>query len=204
MKLLFNIFIGVVLSTTTFAQTFHFVSMFDTKDESIGVGMQKERQLINNEIQTIAGYLEEFGYSSEFSDYYGETCGKAPLMRAINSLQVAPEDIVMFYYGGHGGRAMNNSSDRFPQMCLGENSERNYVPSTLIKNMVLKKQPRLTIILTGCCNSEANWITIKNVVAMSKGYTSQNGVNKDAYKRLFIYYRKCRAMKRSSHNKRCR
>lgn len=121
------------------AQTFHFVSMFDTNDSKIGEGMKAERMLITNEMQTIAGYLEEFGYDSEFSEYYGNNCGKAPLMQAINNLNVGNDDIVLFYYGGHGTRAYNNSEDRFPQMCLGERSTMNYVPSSLIKNMIIKK-----------------------------------------------------------------
>lgn len=168
------------------AQTVHFVTMFDTNDIKIGTGMKAERQLIQNEMQTIAGYLEEYGYDSEIADYYGDNCGRASLMKAINSLQVGSDDVVVFYYGGHGARAYNNESDRFPQMCLGEAYESNWVPSTLIKNMIKKKNPRLTVVLTGCCNKEDSGVTIKSVVAQSQGYTSEANVNKAAYKHLFL------------------
>lgn len=168
------------------AQTLHFISMFDTNDNSIGAGMRSERMLINNEMQTIAGYLEEFGYDSQFSDYYGANCGRASLMQAVNALQVSSDDVVIFYYGGHGARAYNNSEDRFPQMCLGESSQSNWVPSSLIKNIISQKNPRLTIILTGCCNKEGAGVTIKSIVAQSSGYTSEANINKTAYKKLFL------------------
>ena len=170
---------------TVNSQTLHFISMFDTNDQKIGAGMKTERMLINNEMQTIAGYLEEFGYDSQFSDYYGANCGKASLMQAINGLQVGSNDVVVFYYGGHGARAYNNSEDRFPQMCLGEPSQSNWVPSSLIKNIIAKKNPRLAIILTGCCNKEGSGVTIKSIVAQSSGYTSE-AINKTAYKKLFL------------------
>lgn len=182
----FALFLLLVMQQITLAQTFHFISMFDTNDQRIGSGMKTERMLLTNEMQTIAGYLEEFGYDCEFSEYYGNNCGKTPLMHAINNLNVSNDDIVLFYYGGHGARAYNDEGDRFPQMCLGEKSERNYVPSSLVKNMIAKKNPRLTVILTGCCNKEGVDITIKSIVAQSQGYTSQAGVNKEAFKQLFL------------------
>lgn len=186
-KLIFlALLIALTLQMTANAQTFHFISMFDTNDQKIGEGMEAERMLITNEIQTIAGYLEEFGYDSEFSEHYGSSCGKASLIQAINNLNVTNNDVVLFYYGGHGARAYNNSEDRFPQMCLGEKSSMNYVPSSLIKNMIAEKKPRLAIILTGCCNKEDARVTIKSIVAQSQGYTSQAKINKNAFKQLFL------------------
>ncbi len=168
------------------AQTFHVITMFDTNDQNIGASMKTERMMVINEMQTIAGYFEEFGYDCSMDDYYGNNCGKAQLMQAVGNLDIGSDDIVLFYYGGHGARAYNNSSDRFPQMCLGERSETNWVPSTLIKNMIMKKNPRLTIVLTGCCNKETAGVTIKSIVAQSQGYTSQSEVNKNAFKNLFL------------------
>ncbi len=178
--------IAVFLQLAASAQTFHIITMFDTNDQSIGTGMKSERQKLINEFQTMAGYLEEFGYDCAMSDYHGNNCGKAQLMQAINNLNIESDDIVLFYYGGHGARAYNNSSDRFPQMCLGERYESNWVPSTLIKNMIAKKNPRLTIVLTGCCNKETTGVTIKSIVAQSQGYTNLAEVNKNAFKELFL------------------
>lgn len=186
MKKTLSLLLISVFVLTTNAQTLHFISMFDTNDPKIGSGMKRERMLVNNEMRTIAGYLEEFGYDSQFCDCYGTNCGRTSLMQVINSLEVESNDVVIFYYGGHGARAYNNSEDRFPQMCLGEPSQSNWVPSSLIKNIISKKKPRLAVILTGCCNKEDAEVTIKSIIAQSSGYTSEANINKSAYKKLFL------------------
>lgn len=169
-------------------QTVHFVSMFDTKDAKLGSGMAYECAMINNEFQTIAGYLEDFGFDSEISEYTGDNCGKTQLLTAINGLEIAPEDVVLFYYGGHGGRPVN-STDSFPQMCLGHQNQENFVPATLIRNIIESKNPQLTIVITGCCNSESRGISIKSVVAQSQGYTSEGSIDKSRYKNLFTDFK---------------
>lgn len=71
-------------------------------------------------------------------------------------------------------------------MCLGEPSQSNWVPSSLIKSIISKKKPRLAVILTGCCNKEDAEVTIKSIIAQSSGYTSEANINKSAYKKLFL------------------
>lgn len=183
-KLGASLLVCLLSSLSIHAKTIHFISMFDTKDESIGDGMKMECAIMNNEFQTIAGYMEDFGFDSEISQYSGDNCGKGQLMSVMNSLDVAPDDIVLFYYGGHGGRPLN-STDNFPQMCLGHRNEANFVPATLIKNIIAKKGPQLTIVMTGCCNSEDKNISVKSVVAQAQGYTNEKQIDKSRFKKLF-------------------
>lgn len=173
-------------SSTAKCQTLHVITMFDTQDKKIGKSMTMERKIIADEFETIAKYLEEFGYDSQFSHYFGDKCGKRHLMNAVSNLNVQSNDVVLFYYGGHGARAYNNESDEFPQMCLGEPYQSNWVPATLIKNMIAAKNPRLSIILTGCCNKEGQGVTIKSIVAQSQGYTNESRIDKSAFKKLFL------------------
>jgi len=186
MRTLLVVLLMICSSQLMLAQTFHFISMFDTNDEKIGTGMSTERLLVLNEMQTIAGYLEDFGFDSEFSEYYGDNCGHNNLMAAIDELEVEEQDVVVFYYGGHGARAYGNEQDRFPQMCLGEKSQAKWIPSSLVRNMIENKNPRLTIILTGCCNKEDAGVSIKSIVAQSNDYTSEANVDKSAFKKLFL------------------
>lgn len=176
----------VLLQMTVQAQKIHVIVFCDTNDEKIGVNKESERKLTINEMQTIAGYLESYGYDSEFTECYGNNCNKQNLMQVINGLQVEANDVVFFYYGGHGSHAAYNETDPFPQMCLGEDYETNWVPVTLIKNIITKKNPRLSVILTGCCNKEDSGVSIKSLVAESGDYTYETQVNKEAYKKLFL------------------
>lgn len=173
-----------VVVSTAYSQAIKIIGIFDTTDSSIGTSMTRERMIVINELKNIANSLELYGYDMQVEEYYGANCGKQPLMQAINNLQVSNEDIVIFYYAGHGARSVNDKVDKFPQMCLGERNPDNYVPASLVRNMIAKKNPKFALILTGCCNSNAN-ITIKSIVAMSSGYTNQQSINPEFYHKLF-------------------
>lgn len=168
------------------AQTLHVVVFCDTNDRSIGQNKESEREITTNEMQTIAKILEEYGYDSELTDCHGNYCNKSNLIRTVKGLDIiANKDVVFFYYGGHGSRAVGNDEDPFPQMCLGEDYQENWVPVTLIKNIIMNKHPRLAIILTGCCNKEDSGVSIKSVVSEAK-YTKETNIDKEAYKKLFL------------------
>lgn len=172
--------------TVITAQTLHVVVFCDTNDRSIGQNKESERKITINEMQTIAEILEEYGYDSELTECNGNYCNKRNLIKTVRGLDVTPnKDVVFFYYGGHGSRAVNNDSDPFPQMCLGEDYQENWVPATLIKNIIMAKQPRLAVILTGCCNKEDSGVSIKSVVSEA-AYTKESAINKEAYKKLFL------------------
>lgn len=168
------------------AQKLHVVVFCDTNDEKIGENKESERKITMNEMQTIACCLEESGYDSEFIECYGNNCNKSNLMKVIHNLDIRSDDVVFFYYGGHGTHAFDNENDKFPQMCLGEEYQDNYVPVTLVKNAIVRKSPRLAVILTGCCNKEQRGVTVKSVVAESGNYTKETELNKDAFKKLFL------------------
>lgn len=184
LKLLFLICLLAVQGVLK-AQTLHILVFCDTNDRNIGVNKESERKITINEMSTIADILGEYGYDSEMKQFSGNDCNKKNLISAVKNLGVTSNDVVFFYYGGHGSRAMNNDSDPFPQMCLGEDYQENWVPATLIKNMVMAKNPRLAIIMTGCCNKEDAGVTIKSVMSEAP-YTKEADYDKSAYKKLFL------------------
>lgn len=167
------------------AQTLHTLIFCDTNDRSIGPNKESERNITINEMQTIAEVLDEYGYDHDLIECHGDYCNKRNLMQVVRGLDIGPQDVVFFYYGGHGSRAMNNSNDPFPQMCLGEDYQENWVPATLIKNMIMNKNPRLAVIITGCCNKEDAGVTIKSVMSEAR-YTKESNINKEAYRKLFL------------------
>lgn len=176
----------VMFQANMIAQTLHIVVFCDTNDKKIGVNKESERKITLNEMETVSAVLGEYGYDSEMYEYHGNYCNKSNLLKVVKGLEIVPEkDVVFFYYGGHGSRAMNNDEDPFPQMCLGEDYEENWVPATLVKNIIMKKNPRLAIILTGCCNKEDAGVSIKSVVSEA-AYTQENSIDKAAYKKLFL------------------
>lgn len=180
------IILCLCLSLQSHAQTIHFIGLFDTNDAKIGRGMNIEKYLICNEMKTIIGYLKEFGYKEgNFWVFDGVNCNPQMAIGSVNALKTNDDDTVIFYYGGHGARALNDN-DPFPQMCLGQHNPRQFVPASLIRNIIQKKKLRSAVVLTGCCNFEDRDVEIKSITVQSQSHTVEAGVNKQAFKKLFM------------------
>lgn len=149
-----------ILSITLSAKTFHYIGFYDTGDIRIGYSVGVDAQALNACINDLTQGLAHMGYLSEVRTYTDSLCSKASLTAVLDNLQVAPDDIVFFFYDGHGIRA-ENDPDPFPQMCLGSVVESKFVPVTLVKNILLSKGARLNIIITECCNKEHKNVRIK-------------------------------------------
>ena len=75
-------------------------------------------------------------------------------------MEVGRDDIVFFFYGGHGTHAFNNADDPWPQMCMNTNIESLFMPVASVDKLIAAKQPKLRIILTNCCNKEQTGVSI--------------------------------------------
>ena len=71
------------------------------------------------------------------------------ILRELQSLVVAPNDAVVFYYSGHGAF----DQQRNEQYLLMEGRGNLY--RTMVAKTIESKSPRLSVILTDCCNVKA-------------------------------------------------
>lgn len=167
-------------------QTFHAIVACNTIDSNIGVGMVADMENMSNAIQIIAAHLDcEF----EMEVFDGQRCTKANLTNYINEMNVKRDDVVMFFYGGHGTHALNNPEDPWPQMCMNTNIESLFMPVLSVEQLIAAKQPKLSIIMTNCCNKEQLGITIKPLYAQSTGATMLSDYNVAAFKKLFLEFK---------------
>lgn len=168
------------------AATFHVIGIFDTTDQNIGLSMRQERAFFENEMKTIAHTLELYDCDNTFDIRTEGQCSKRGLLDCLSELSVEPDDVVLFYYGGHGGRNPNDR-DPFPQMCLGSGDPDLFVPASLVRNEILNKGPRLLVMLTGCCNSADPSISVKTTLtAMSGGCTRLATGTSEFYRKLLL------------------
>lgn len=173
-----------MLATLTLnAKTFHLIIFCNTTDEKIGASCEKDHNLVYQEASTIADYLD---YEVKYYDYYGDRCSRENLLGLLSDLHCAADDIVMFYYSGHGVHAAADAGS-FPQMCLKYSGyqQDKFVPVKTVDEELAKKNAQLYVILTDCCNNIADWVSAKGYFdGMSKA-TEIKDVDAKYYRQLF-------------------
>lgn len=188
---------GFILILPTNSQTLHAIIFANTKcpgeePGSMGIGpsVTCDYQRMKIEFETMASFLN---YKKDFQWYEGSPnhfC-RTNLESALNNLSCGKDDIVIFYYSGHGGRSPKETKDPFPWMQLVVdpyhppwNASQYYSLSQVLKR-IEAKQPRLSIVLGDLCNSLSNAIPQKDVPEM-KGATKISKAPCDFYKDLFL------------------
>ncbi len=127
----------------------------NTTVSDIGQACKTDLQLVQNEFKGIAQAL---GLNYKETVVSGENYGKAQLVEAMNSIQPASDDIVVFFYTGHGFR-FDDQKDYYPMLDLRSTSyqqisENTYIDLTSVYNTLKDKGERLCIVLSDCCNSK--------------------------------------------------
>lgn len=165
------------------AQKLHKIIFAATDDRKIGSSVKVDNDRANDEIDAIAGYI---GYEVVDYVYNGSRCTKQNLLTVLNGLNCSSQDIVFFYYSGHGVHPDGAREDKFPQMCLNTNIESLFVPARQVEEIIRSKNPRLRIIITDCCNNVNSSVTVKSLMDGGKGATIVKGNVADNYRRLFV------------------
>lgn len=177
------LFVGMVLlffSSNTFSQlTLHAIVVADTNDETIGLGVQKDVKNIKELLDSIAQYT---GLRLE-SDYIsGSQFNRYNVEQSVNRLSVGTNDVVIFYYTGHGARELDKKS-KWPSLAvegvhssvrLGEFLEFDWVIEQL-KN----KNPRFLIAIADACNNSI-------FASPLPGSKSRSFPSEAAYRHLFL------------------
>jgi len=184
----FRILLLAVLTMTglaTQAQKFHEIIFCNTIDNKIGSTCAIDERRMLSEIGSIA---ESIGYEPVEYVYSGTQCSKENLMSVLNSLNCSNKDVVLFYYSGHGIHANGGMEDKFPQMCLkySYSEQAKFVPVKLANEMISRKGPRLSILLSDCCNNvdEYGDVSVKHL-SQSRGVTVLKRSTVDNYRKLF-------------------
>lgn len=148
---------GVNPSTTNNAGTpakLHFIMVANTEDPRIGASVKKDVTNIYSEIKDVATFLKLPLNMVEIS---GTKFGKESVETAINNLKPGPDDIVIFYYSGHGYANDQQSAQTYPQFDLRQSRFDDIYVATLnvaeVASRIKAKNARLNIIISDCCNS---------------------------------------------------
>ncbi|MEO6819604.1 MAG: caspase family protein [Ginsengibacter sp.] len=132
----------------------------NTNDEIIGASAKKDFDDINGTITTLSANL---GMKLIATRINGINFNKKNVDNALINLKKAKptkDDIVIFYYSGHGFRYDNDTSP-YPRMQLKESFsqkelDHNNLSLEEVYNQILKLGARVSIVLADCCNDKIN------------------------------------------------
>ncbi|MGV3599700.1 MAG: caspase family protein [Dyadobacter fermentans] len=126
-------------------QSFYAVLVADTRDPAIGSGCQKDLAEMSGTLRSISKKIE-YNYREIVCDQ--EKFGKAGIQEAISNIECKPEDIIFFYYTGHG-ISNDVGSSRFPVLYLKDEN----LELEIVHGLLRDKNPRFCLTFGDCCNN---------------------------------------------------
>ena len=134
------------------------IIMANTLDPEIGKGCREDIQSIRHMFDKMARHMK-FNFLELIIK--GRAYSKRNIVDTIESLTPGSDDIVVFYYSGHGFRFKKDEKRRFPQVDLRSIPSSNKI-SVFNKNThnlselyekIKKRGARLNIVIGDCCNN---------------------------------------------------
>jgi hypothetical protein len=127
------------------AATLHAFLVCDTHGDQIEASVEADYRNMRNEIRKIARYT---GMKAKITPFTGYRVN-ANFVKAIDRAKVRRDDVVIFYWSGHGKR-YETQQDPWP--VLDFTYDRRDVFHHTVTEKLMQKRPRLILSLTDCCN----------------------------------------------------
>lgn len=137
----------VWLSVGMNARTIHWITFIDTNDDHIGeMNKNAHDVLYNHFINVVNDEVAQFGYVHKIYDYSGNKYTPENCEHIIQNLQCEHNDIVVFYYIGHGYQGSTDfQNSKYINCIIGSKTE-NSIPLSWIHQAL--KQKKAQFVLT--------------------------------------------------------
>ncbi len=134
--------------------TMRFVAVADTLDARIGATVQVDLDTLPALFREGA---EASGLRFDQRRVQGDSFAAENIRRVVEDLPIEPDDIVVFYYSGHGARA-ESKTDAWPVMALGGNGFGEIASFDLawVYATLKARRPRALVIAVDCCQEEVD------------------------------------------------
>lgn len=133
----------------------HLVLVANTEDKEIGKTCMIDKDATYKTFSDIAEFLE---IQFKPTVIFGKEFSKANVDKAVSAVQPGPNDIVVFYYSGHG---FNNMDEQymFPYLDLRDKSFQRFggaytLNVETIYRKLRSKGARLNLVISDCCNND--------------------------------------------------
>ncbi len=132
-------------TTPTAEPVIHLIMVADVEDRSIGKSTAQDQQDITTTFNKIS---RELGVDLKDYQFSGSTFNKNDIIDNVRNLQTNPDDVIIYYYSGHGYNDTENTSE-YPTMALDGTD----MALEEVYNELQSKNARLTLIIGDMCNS---------------------------------------------------
>lgn len=144
------------INNNTSSSTLHLILVTNSNDATLGSGFAANHKKIRSLFKDAA---LASGMKVDIKEVIGDDFNKQNIASAVSSVTTSENDVVIFYYSGHGFRFKDQKS-QWPQMDLRQGAYQDLATNTLnIDNDVYKplskKNPRLLMVIGECCNVDA-------------------------------------------------
>lgn len=179
----------LLFSAETYAKTIHWLTFIDTMDRNVGEIDKSSRQLLYSRwIDLVNSTLKDNGYSVDIIDVYDSKTTPENCKTIVNNLDCGAEDIVVFYYIGHGTE--NTGASRFPLMLMGQVNPNKFIPLSWVHKTLKSKGARLTVTIGMCCNARQGVAgRVDPTFSANYGNTYVSEEQSNCIKKMFLNYR---------------
>ncbi len=179
---------GKGLNSKQLKTKLYLIAVANTKDASIGVSTKKDLDKITSNFDLIS---RKAGIQYIPKVFAGNNFFKIDIEKYIKSLRPGSNDIVIFYYSGHGFRFSDDLSP-YPRISLRTTFIQDLAINNLvledIYNSLLKKKAKVTMVLGDCCNENIGRINPVGFSLLRPRSTNEGGIrfNTDNFIKLFM------------------
>ncbi len=180
--------LALMLTEASAQKKIHWLLFIDTDDANVGQLDVNGRDFLRTNFVDVINSALTGAYQTDIQDNYGSNCNPYKCKSAVQNLNVASDDIVIFYYIGHGGRSVS-VSDRehpWPKMWLGQDDPSKMIDLGWVHDQLKAKNPRLLLTIGMCCNVKQNLPT-SNTPSFSQSYGSyeMSAAEREHIKKVF-------------------
>ena len=141
--------------------TLHLMLVTHSNDPDVGGAFSINNDGLRNTFQNIAALT---GMQLKVVEVSGDDFEKKSVEDMIGNYKVGPDDVLIFYYSGHGFR-MPEQTSKYPYLLLRSNFLQEPKEHTLlledINKTLERKNARLTIVVGECCNIDTRQSDVK-------------------------------------------
>lgn len=142
------------ITQTDLTSVIHLIMVANTLDSAIGKTCKIDMYNVSGLFTDLS---EQMGITVKPLFIFGKNFSIKSVNDALNKLKPKPNDIVVFYYSGHGFRTPQTKS-KYPNIdlttSLKQPLEGNFLNMEDIYNRILTKGAKVNLVFSDCCNEK--------------------------------------------------